>query len=201
MTYVQPEEPVTIPAVAAAVTGPGGARIVALDCYDIRFPTSRERDGSDAMNPDPDYSAAYVVLRTDDPRGLAGHGFVFTIGRGNDVQTAACAALHHLVVGRKVVEVVNHLGAFARSLTDDSQLRWLGPEKGVMHMAIGAVVNAANERAVAGFLAGELPFVDIVPACRRVLEQHDFEPAPSLDQLVALDAWARQEVVRWACAS
>jgi L-fuconate dehydratase len=95
------------------------------------------------MNPDPDYSAAYVVLRTDETRGLAGHGFAFTIGRGNEVQTAACAALRHLVVGRDVREIVDDLGGFARSLTDDSQLRWLGPEKGVMHMALGAVVNAA----------------------------------------------------------
>jgi L-fuconate dehydratase len=95
------------------------------------------------MNPDPDYSAAYVVLRTDEASGLSGHGFVFTIGRGNDVQTLACAALRHLVVGRNVADVITDLGAFARSLTSDSQLRWLGPEKGVIHMAIGAVVNAA----------------------------------------------------------
>lgn len=95
------------------------------------------------MNPDPDYSAAYVVLRTDEANGLAGHGFAFTIGRGNEVQTAACAALRHLVVGRDVREILEDLGGFARSLTDDSQLRWLGPEKGVMHMAVGAVVNAA----------------------------------------------------------
>jgi L-fuconate dehydratase len=121
--------------------------ISALETYDIRFPTSRELDGSDAMNTDPDYSAAYVVLRTDDPGGLCGHGFAFTIGRGNDVQTAACAALHHLVVGRKVGDIISDLGAFARSLTSDSQLRWLGPEKGVMHMAIGAVVNAAWDMA------------------------------------------------------
>src|SRR5580700_4859042 len=114
--------------------------ISALETYDIRFPTSQELDGSDAMNPDPDYSAAYVVLRTDDPGGLCGHAFVFTIGRGNDVQTLACAALRHLVVGRRVAQIVADLGAFARSLTNDSQLRWLGPEKGVMHMAIGAVV-------------------------------------------------------------
>ena len=127
--------------------------ITALETYDIRFPTSRERDGSDAMNPDPDYSAAYLVLRTDDTSGLRGHGFVFTIGRGNDVQTAACAALHHLVVGQKVIDVVSDLGAFARSLTNDSQLRWLGPEKGVMHMAIGAVVNAAWD--LAGRCAGK----------------------------------------------
>src|SRR5580692_4438316 len=108
--------------------------ISALETFDIRFPTSRELDGSDAMNTDPDYSAAYVVLRTDDPSGLCGHGFAFTIGRGNDVQTAACAALHHLVVGRKIGDIIGDLGAFARSLTNDSQLRWLGPEKGVMHM-------------------------------------------------------------------
>jgi L-fuconate dehydratase len=116
--------------------------ITALETYDVRFPTSRELDGSDAMNPDPDYSAAYVVLQTDVP-GLTGHGFVFTIGRGNDVQTAALAALRYLVVGKVVEEIVADLGAFARSLTYDSQLRWLGPEKGVMHMAIGAVINAA----------------------------------------------------------
>src|SRR6202035_1134422 len=132
---------------SAAVDGRAGARIVALDCYDIRFPTSLELDGSDAMNPDPDYSAAYVVLRTDDPSGLCGHGFVFTIGRGNDVQTSAYAALRHLVVGRKVSDIISDLGAFARSLTHDSQLRWLGPEKGVIHMAIGAVINAAWDMA------------------------------------------------------
>ncbi|MDP9011801.1 MAG: L-fuconate dehydratase [Pseudomonadota bacterium] len=121
--------------------------ITALETYDIRFPTSLHLDGSDAMNPDPDYSAAYIVLRTDAPGGLCGHGFAFTIGRGNDVQTAACTALNHLVVGRRVDEVLDDLGAFARTLTHDSQLRWLGPEKGVMHMAIGAVVNAAWDMA------------------------------------------------------
>ncbi|MEY2170002.1 MULTISPECIES: L-fuconate dehydratase [unclassified Rhodanobacter] len=120
----------------------GAARIVALDTLDVRFPTSRELDGSDAMNPDPDYSAACVTLRTDQP-GLAGYGFVFTIGRGNDVQKAALDALAEHVVGLSVEAVVNDLGGFAKRLTGDSQLRWLGPEKGVMHMAIGAVVNAA----------------------------------------------------------
>jgi L-fuconate dehydratase len=117
--------------------------ITALETHDIRFPTSKQRDGSDAMNADPDYSAAYVVLRTNSPDGLCGHGFVFTIGRGNDIETRACAALDYLVVGRRVEDVVSDLGAFAKSLTGDSQLRWLGPEKGVMHMAIGAVINAA----------------------------------------------------------
>lgn len=117
--------------------------IVALDTHDVRFPTSRELDGSDAMNPDPDYSAAYVVLRTDAADDLAGYGLVFTIGRGNDVQTAAVAALAEHVLGLRVEDVIADLGAFARRLTNDSQLRWLGPEKGVMHMAIGAVINAA----------------------------------------------------------
>jgi L-fuconate dehydratase len=118
----------------------------ALETYDVRFPTSRELDGSDAMNPDPDYSAAYVVLRCDDP-GLCGHGFVFTIGRGNEVQIAAISALRRFVLGLDVDEVLSQLGAFARKLSGDSQLRWLGPEKGVMHMATGAVINAVWDMA------------------------------------------------------
>ncbi|MFB7737080.1 L-fuconate dehydratase [Streptomyces sp. NPDC056112] len=118
------------------------ARIIAIDTHDIRFPTSRELDGSDAMNPDPDYSAAYVVLRTDEDGGAEGHGFTFTIGRGNDVQVAAIHALRHHVIGRLVDDVCGDPGSLFRDLIDDSQLRWLGPEKGVMHMAIGAVVNA-----------------------------------------------------------
>lgn len=121
--------------------------ITDLETHDIRFPTSRQLTGSDAMNPDPDYSAAYVILRTSAPSGLCGHGFVFTIGRGNDVQTAAIGALRHLVVGRVVDSVLSDLGGFARDLTDDSHLRWLGPEKGVIHMAIGAVINAAWDMA------------------------------------------------------
>ncbi|MGW1548934.1 L-fuconate dehydratase [Streptomyces sp. NPDC002346] len=118
------------------------ARITAVDTYDIRFPTSRELDGSDAMNPDPDYSAAYVVLRTSAADGHEGHGFTFTIGRGNDVQVAAIDALAPYVVGRSVAELTADPGALSHALIGDSQLRWLGPEKGVMHMAIGAVVNA-----------------------------------------------------------
>jgi L-fuconate dehydratase len=117
------------------------ARIEAVDVVDVRFPTSRQFDGSDAMNPDPDYSAAYVVLRTDD--GPDGHGFAFTIGRGNDVQAAGIRALTSYLVGRDVEAVCADLGGLYRELVFDSQLRWLGPEKGVMHMAIGAVVNAA----------------------------------------------------------
>jgi L-fuconate dehydratase len=117
-------------------------RVIALDTYDIRFPTSRELDGSDAMNPDPDYSAAYLVLRTDAGDGLEGHGFTFTIGRGNDVQVAAINALRDHVTGRDVAALCQDPGELNRALIGDSQLRWLGPEKGVMHMAIGAVVNA-----------------------------------------------------------
>ncbi|MFM9442715.1 L-fuconate dehydratase [Streptomyces acidiscabies] len=122
--------------------GPVSPRITAVDTHDIRFPTSRELDGSDAMNPDPDYSAAYVVLRTDAGDGHEGHGFTFTIGRGNEVQVAAIDALRAHVVGRDVAEVCADPGSVSRALIGDSQLRWLGPEKGVMHMAIGAVVNA-----------------------------------------------------------
>lgn len=109
---------------------PKPARITAVDTYDIRFPTSRELDGSDAMNPDPDYSAAYVVLRTDAADGHEGHGFAFTIGRGNDVQVAAIEALRGHVLGRSADDLCADPSLLARDLTGDSQLRWLGPEKG-----------------------------------------------------------------------
>ncbi|WP_116100908.1 L-fuconate dehydratase [Amycolatopsis thermalba] len=118
------------------------ARIVALHTHDVRFPTSQTLDGSDAMNPDPDYSAAYLRLVTDAGDGLEGHGFVFTIGRGNDVQVAALRALEPHLLGRDVDATLAGLGGLWRELVHDSQLRWLGPEKGIMHMAIGAAVNA-----------------------------------------------------------
>src|SRR3954468_15660070 len=117
---------------------PSSAVIASLETFDVRFPTSRDLDGSDAMNPNPDYSAAYVVIGTDAGDGIEGHGFAFTIGRGNDVQVAAIRALEPFVVGRPAAAV----GDLSRNLVHDSQLRWLGPEKGVMHMAIAAVVNA-----------------------------------------------------------
>ncbi|MGQ4363502.1 L-fuconate dehydratase [Streptomyces sp. SAS_272] len=128
---------------SAVSPAPASARITALDVLDVRFPTSEHLDGSDAMNPEPDYSAAYVVLRTDAGDGLEGHALAFTTGRGNDVQAAAIAALAPYVVGLSVDEVCGDLGAFSRSLVHDPQLRWLGPEKGAIHMATGAVVNAA----------------------------------------------------------
>jgi L-fuconate dehydratase len=122
------------------------AVITALDVADVRFPTSRSLDGSDAMNPDPDYSAAYVTIRTDDGGADGsgdGYGLVFTIGRGNEVAVAAIEALTVHVVGMPVPDRPELLADLHQRLTRDSQLRWLGPEKGVMHMAIGAVLNAA----------------------------------------------------------
>jgi L-fuconate dehydratase len=116
-------------------------RISAVEALDIRFPTSRALDGSDAMNPDPDYSAAYAVVHTDDEE-LAGHGFTFTIGRGNELCCAAIEALAPLVVGRDLDDLFSDPGAFWRSITGDSQLRWIGPEKGVIHLATAAIVNA-----------------------------------------------------------
>ncbi|USU08067.1 L-fuconate dehydratase [Sphingomonadaceae bacterium OTU29MARTA1] len=116
-------------------------RITALRTQDIRFPTSQSLDGSDAMNPDPDYSAAYVVLETDRP-GLEGHGLTFTIGRGNDICVAAIEAMRHLVVGLDLDWIIADPGRFWRHVTADSQLRWIGPDKGAMHLATGAVVNA-----------------------------------------------------------
>ncbi len=115
-------------------------KITNLEALDIRFPTSRSLDGSDAMNPDPDYSAAYVILETD--AGSEGHGLTFTIGRGNEIVCLAVKALEPLLVGRELSELTADMGAFYRLLTGDSQLRWIGPEKGVMHLATAAVINA-----------------------------------------------------------
>ena len=116
--------------------------IIAMETHDVRFPTSLSLDGSDAMNPDPDYSTGYLLIRTDADDGLEGHGFVFTIGRGNEVQAAAIRALEGHLLGRDVDALLVDLGGLWRELVHDSQLRWLGPEKGVMHMAIGAAINA-----------------------------------------------------------
>ncbi|HVT75859.1 MAG TPA: enolase C-terminal domain-like protein [Acidimicrobiales bacterium] len=119
----------------------GAVRITGMSVHDLRFPTSDLLDGSDAMNPDPDYSAAYVVLTTDDP-ALTGHGMTFTIGRGTEVCCAAIEAMRHCVIGRDLDDLEADTGAFWRSIAGDSQLRWLGPEKGVIHLATAAVVNA-----------------------------------------------------------
>jgi L-fuconate dehydratase len=115
--------------------------ITSVTVHDVRFPTSRALDGSDAMNPDPDYSAAYVVLGTDRD-GLEGHGLTFTIGRGNELCVAAVEALAPLVRGLTLEGIAADMGAFWRRVVGDSQLRWVGPEKGVLHLATAAVVNA-----------------------------------------------------------
>jgi L-fuconate dehydratase len=123
------------------VEGPAVTELItSVHTHDVRFPTSRHRHGSDAMNPFPDYSAAYVVLSTS--AGRAGYALAFTVGRGNDLQCAAIEALAPLVVGQPLGPVLDDVGGLAFRLTADSQLRWLGPEKGVIHMAAGAIINA-----------------------------------------------------------
>jgi L-fuconate dehydratase len=116
-------------------------KIIDMSVHDLRFPTSDKLDGSDAMNPDPDYSAAYVILKTDQS-DLDGHGLTFTIGRGNEICCLAIEALRHLVVGRDLTTIRANPGQFWRDITSDSQLRWIGPDKGAIHLATGAVVNA-----------------------------------------------------------
>lgn len=116
-------------------------KIISLESFDIRFPTSEQLDGSDAMNPDPDYSAAYVILKTDNEQ-LNGHGLTFTIGRGNDLCVAAINAMKHLIIGRSLEEFQSNPAKFWKMLTSDSQLRWLGPDKGIIHLATCAIVNA-----------------------------------------------------------
>jgi len=132
-------------------------KITAVDVEDVRFPTSLTADGSDAMNKDGDYSAAYVVLRTDgtDAAGapLAGYGLTFTTGRGNDIVAMAARQQAALLVGRDVEEMAADMGGVYRDLTADAQMRWLGPEKGVVHLSLSAVVNAAWD--MAGRLAGK----------------------------------------------
>jgi L-fuconate dehydratase len=116
-------------------------KIISAETFDVRYPTGAHGHGSDAMNKDPDYSAAYLVLTTDNPE-LAGHSLVFTIGRGNDLQCASVETLAQMVIGESVEGLVDRLGAIGRDLVRDSQIRWLGPEKGIPHMAAGCIINA-----------------------------------------------------------
>src|SRR5688500_12778961 len=165
--------------------------ITDLETIDLRFPTSRTAAGTDAMHKDPDYSAAYVILRTDSP--LEGHGLTFTIGRGNEICVAAVGAMRHLVVGRDLEDITADFAAFWRSLASESQLRWLGPEKGAMHLALAAIVNAvwdlyakAEKKPLWKLLA------DMTP--RQIVSAIDFRyitDAISPDE--ALDLLARQE--------
>ena len=115
-------------------------KIVSIETRDIRFPTSSTMDGSDAVNKDPDYSAAYVIIKTNEQ--FEGHGLTFTIGRGNELCVAAIKSLSYLLIEKSLEEVTSDMAGFYRMMTGDSQLRWLGPEKGVIHMATGAIVNA-----------------------------------------------------------
>ena len=115
-------------------------KITGIKTFDLRFPTSDHLDGSDAMNPDPDYSAAYLVIETDSE--VAGHGLTFTIGRGNELCISAFYALEPLIVGLDLSWITENMGRFWRHITGDSQLRWVGPDKGILHLATGAVVNA-----------------------------------------------------------
>jgi L-fuconate dehydratase len=118
----------------------GGMTIRDLEILDLRFPTSRTNAGTDSVHVDPDYSAAYVILKTD--TGLEGHGLTFTIGRGNEVVVAAIEAFRHLVAGQRLADITADFAGFWHRLANDSQLRWLGPEKGVIHLALAAIVNA-----------------------------------------------------------
>jgi L-fuconate dehydratase len=115
--------------------------ITSVRVIDLRFPTSREHIGSDAVNKDPDYSAAYCILHTNTP-GLEGHGLTFTLGRGTDLVAQALEYLTRYIVNRTLSSITDDLRAFSRQLTDDTQFRWLGPEKGVIHLATGALINA-----------------------------------------------------------
>jgi L-fuconate dehydratase len=116
--------------------------ITKVTAYDVRFPTSRQLDGSDAMNLAPDYSAAYALVETDRGDGLVGHGMTFTIGRGNEICVKAIESLAPLVLGQSLDAITSDMGAMARRIAGDSQLRWIGPEKGAIHLATAAIVNA-----------------------------------------------------------
>jgi L-fuconate dehydratase len=160
-------------------------RITDLRVFDLRFPTSQSLDGSDAMNPDPDYSAAYVILDTDTD-GLSGHGLTFTIGRGNEICCAAINAMKHLVVGAQLNDILAHPGKFWRHLTGDSQLRWIGPDKGAMHLATGAVVNAVWD-----LLAKQAD----KPVWRLVADMPAEEIADIIDYRYLTDVLTRDEAV------
>jgi L-fuconate dehydratase len=163
-------------------------KITAVTAYDVRFPTSLSLDGSDAMHTRPDYSAAYVILSTDDPE-VSGHGLTFTNGRGTEVCLAAIRALQPLVVGRSLEGITGDMRAFWRSLVSDDQLRWLGPEKGVMHLATAAIVNAVwdlwakSARLPLWQLLAHLPSEDLVAAIDFRYIDDALTPEEALDLL------------------
>lgn len=118
------------------------SKIINLTVRDVRFPTSLEQHGSDAMHTDPDYSVAYVVLETDSAAALKGYGLTFTVGRGTEIVVCAVKALSTLVVGKTLKEIVSDFRGFYRLLSSDGQMRWIGPEKGVIQLATAAILNA-----------------------------------------------------------
>jgi L-fuconate dehydratase len=172
-------------------------KITAMTVHDVRFPTSTSLDGSDAMHTSPDYSAAYVVLCTDDD-AVSGHGLAFTNGRGTEVCVAAVRALEPLVVGRTLEGITGDMRGFWRSLVSDDQLRWLGPEKGVMHLASAAVVNAVWDLWAkrAGLplwhLLTQLPPEDVVAAIDFRYIEDALSPDEALDLLRAASAGKEQ---------
>lgn len=163
--------------------------IISIQTQDVRFPTSLELDGSDAVNVDPDYSAAYVIIRTD--AGDEGHGFVFSCGRGNEILTHAIEAYARLLVGRDIDELIYDLGGASKRLIHDSQLRWLGPEKGVTQMACGALVSALwdirarREKKPLWLLLSEMPAEEIVDVVDFTHIRDALSPAHALDILHA----------------
>jgi L-fuconate dehydratase len=176
-------------------------RITGLKLTDLRFPTSQSLDGSDAMNPDPDYSAAYVVVETDGAH--QGHGLTFTIGRGNEICVAAIKALEPLVKGIELSWITQDMGRFWRHITGDSQLRWIGPDKGAIHMATGALVNAIwdlwakEERKPVWRLVGEMTPAEIVKLIDFRYLTDALTPAEALELLekAALGKQARIETL------
>jgi L-fuconate dehydratase len=172
-------------------------KITAMTVHDVRYPTSRSLDGSDAMHRTPDYSAAYVVLSTDD-EALEGHGLTFTNGRGTEVCVAAVRALEPLVVGRTLEGITEDMRGFWRSVVSEDQLRWLGPEKGVVHLAAAAVVNAVWDlwAKVAGLplwqLLARRPAEDIVRAIDFRYIEDALSPDEALDLLRAASAGSEQ---------
>lgn len=160
------------------------ATITGVRVHDVRFPTSLDAAGSDAMNKDGDYSAAYVVLETDSD--LRGHGFTFTIGRGNDLCAEAARQRALPLIGRNVDSLLDNLGGAYRELASDSQLRWLGPEKGVVHLAMAAVMNALWD--MAARRAG-------VPLWRLLVQMTPEQLVDAADLRYLSDALSREEAL------
>ncbi|MFC4533146.1 L-fuconate dehydratase [Sphaerisporangium dianthi] len=177
--------------------------ITSVNVIDIRFPTSATLDGSDAMNPDGDYSAAYVVLETDD-RDLSGYGLTFTIGRGNDLCVTAAKQIGQRLAGCDVDTVAADLGGLYRDIMSDSQMRWLGPEKGVVHLSAAAVLNAAWDLAArrAGKplwrLIADMPPEELVAACDFRYLSDALTPAEAVEMLTALAPTRERRVAELA---